>query len=121
MIDSLYQQKLDELVPLAADTIVWLDLPLHVTMGRLARRTASRYVHRTELWNGNRETLRNVLWGRDSLFAWAIARHREYRRTLPAAFAQPAYRGKDVIRLRSDRDVRAWLDRVSRARAAGAA
>ncbi len=121
VIDSLYQQKLDELVPLAADTIVWLDLPLHVTMGRLARRTATRYVHRTELWNGNRETLRNVLWGRDSLFAWAIARHREYRRTLPAAFAQPAYRGKDVIRLRSDRDVRAWLDRVSRARAAGAA
>jgi adenylate kinase family enzyme len=120
VIDSVYQQKLGEMVPLAADTVVWIDLPLHVTLGRLARRTASRYVRRTELWNGNRETLRGVLWGRDSLFAWAIARHREYRRTLPAAFAGPAYRDKDVIRLRSEGDVRAWLDRVSRPRAAGA-
>jgi adenylate kinase family enzyme len=121
VIDSLYQQKLGDMVLLAADTIVWLDLPLHVTMGRLARRTGSRYVRRTELWNGNRETLRGVLWGRESLFAWAIARHREYRRTLPPKFAGAAYRDTDVIRLRTERDVHAWLDRVSRPRADGAA
>jgi adenylate kinase family enzyme len=113
VIDSWYHQKLGELVPRAADTVVWLDLPLHVTLRRLARRTAGRYIHRTELWNGNRETLRGVLWGRDSLFAWAIDRHRLYRRELPPMFAQPAYRGIDVLRLCSDRDVREWLARVS--------
>ena len=115
VIDSLYQQKLDELVPLAADTIVWLDLPLHVTMGRLARRTATRYVRRTELWNGNRETLRSVLWGRDSLFALG---DRPPPR-VPADAARgvrPARlpgQGRDPPALRPRRRAR-WLDRVSR-------
>ena len=108
-------------MPLAADTIVWLDLPLHVTMGRLARRTATATSTAPSSGTATARPCGTCCWGRDSLFAWAIARHREYRRTLPAAFAQPAYRDKDVIRLRSERDVRAWLDRVSRARAAGAA
>jgi len=45
----------------AADTIVWIDLPRRVVMGRLVRRTIGRVVSRKELWNGNRESFRDAI------------------------------------------------------------
>ncbi len=113
VIDSYYAFRLGDLIPEAADTIVWLDPPLPAMLSRLARRTAIRYVRRTELWNGNRETLRGVLWGRESLIWWAVARHGEYRRTLPAHFASPVYADTAIVRLRTPDEVEEWLRRVS--------
>ena len=37
-----------------ADTVVWLDYPLPLIMGRLLRRTVRRIVTQEELWRGNR-------------------------------------------------------------------
>ena len=112
VIDSYYAFRLGDMIPEAADTIVWLDPPLRTMLRRLARRTAVRYVRRTELWNGNRETLRGVLWGRESLIWWAVARHREYRRTLPGHLAAPVYADTAVVRLRTPGEVDEWLRRV---------
>ena len=75
VVDGTYQRKLGTLVLDAADTVVWLDLPIHVWLRRLARRTIRRMARREELWNANRETLRNAFWGRDSLFVWALRTH----------------------------------------------
>ncbi len=44
-------------------------------------RTLSR---RTELWKGNRETIRNAILIRDNLFSWAVRSHMRKRRELPA-------------------------------------
>ena len=44
-----------------ADTVVWFDLPYATVMVRTIRRTVRRSVTRQELWNGNREPLRNFL------------------------------------------------------------
>jgi hypothetical protein len=97
------------MVPQAADTIVWLDLPLRVTVPRMLRRSARRLWRHTELWNGNRESLASVLGGRDSLIYWGIKGNREYRQKLPVEFAGAQYAGKLVVRLRSPREVRSWL------------
>jgi adenylate kinase family enzyme len=112
VIDGGYGAKLGDLVPRAADTIVWLDLPLPLILRRLAVRSAGRLARRTELWNGNRESLRGVLWGRESLIWWAVGRHREYRATLPELLARPEYDQTTVVRLRTPSQVRAWLERV---------
>jgi hypothetical protein len=56
-----YFGKLGPLVFERADTAVLLDLPLRVVFPRALWRTASRLVLRTEMWNGNRERLGNVL------------------------------------------------------------
>ena len=104
VIDGTYLRKLGPLVLDAADTIVWLDLPLRVWVPRLLRRTARRVTGRETLWNDNRETLRGAFWGRYSLFGYALRMHFERRRRWPQDLA--AYH---VVRLRSARQVEDWL------------
>jgi adenylate kinase family enzyme len=108
VIDGTYQRKLGRLVLDAADTIVWLDLPLWVWVPRLLRRTGRRLTGRERLWNDNRETLRDAFGGRESLFGYALRTHFQRRRDWPAEFAD-----HPVVRLRSVADVERWLDDVS--------
>lgn len=68
VIDGNYDSKLGDTVLAAADTIVWLDLPLWVFYPRLVRRTMHRLRHSVELWNGNRETWRDQFASRESIF-----------------------------------------------------
>jgi adenylate kinase family enzyme len=104
IVDGNYESKIGRLVLERAEVIVWLDLPLRTKLAQLARRTARRLWHDEELWNGNRESFKDVFYGFDGLFAWAIRTHYSYRRTWPELF-----RGQRVIRLRSRREVNAWL------------
>ena len=77
---------------------------------RLVRRTHARKKHGTELWHGNREgawreSVRYLIWP-------AFTRGFENRRKLPALFARhPNVR---VHRLRSERDVRSFVDEMQR-------
>jgi hypothetical protein len=106
VIDGTYQRKIGNLVLDAADTIVWLDLPMHVWFPRLVVRTARRYTGREQLWNGNRETLRGVFWGKESLFGYALRSHFRRRREFPSRLA-----GYPVVRLRTPGEVDAFLHR----------
>jgi adenylate kinase family enzyme len=109
VIDGAYRGKLGNLVLESADLVVWLDLPLRVWLPRLLRRTARRIVRREELWNGNRETLRNVLFSRDSLILFAFRQHLRRRRIYAAELAPYT-----VVRLRSRREVEQWLATVAK-------
>ena len=106
VIDGNYEAKLGDLVLAEADTIVWLDPPFRVKAGRLWRRTATRIRDDVELWSGNKETWRNVLWGRDALFWWMVRGHFRHRREWPARFAGDPR----LVRLRSDHEAREWLE-----------
>ena len=109
VIDGTYRSKLGMLVFDAADTIVWLDLPIRVWLPRLLRRTGRRLTGRERLWNDNRETLRGAFGGRESLFGYALRMHFARRRDWPAELA-----GHPVVRLRSTADVERWLAGVPR-------
>jgi adenylate kinase family enzyme len=108
VIDGEYLRKLGTRVLDAADTVVWLDLPMRVWAWRLLRRTIRRLRGREALWNGNRESLRGAFWGRDSLFGYAIRQHRLRRRTWPVELARFA-----VVRLRSPAAIEQWLASAS--------
>ena len=109
VIDGNYEAKLGETLIGAADTIVWLDLPLALKLRRVARRTSTRIRDDVELWNGNKENWRNALWGRESLFAWMIRGHFRQRREWPRLYgADPRF-----VRLRSVAEARRWLDAQS--------
>ncbi|MBW8871708.1 MAG: AAA family ATPase, partial [Leifsonia sp.] len=63
-----------------ADLLVWLDLPYaRVTFPRVLRRTLSRRLHRTRLWNGNQEPpLRTFFTDPEHIVRWSIASRRLY-------------------------------------------
>jgi adenylate kinase family enzyme len=110
VIDGSYQSKLGDLVLRNADVVVWLDLPMHVWLPRLVRRTFRRVVRRERLWNGNRESLRTALFSRDSILVWALRWYRPRRRRYPARL-----RRFNLVRLRSQREVEQFLSSASRA------
>ena len=107
VIDGAYRGKLGHLVLDGADTIVWLDLPRSVWLPRLVLRTIRRITFREELWNGNRESLRGILFGPDPLVAYALHAAPRRRQRYPRELAR--YR---VARLRSQREVDAFLRSV---------
>ena len=104
VVDGNYDSKLGTLLHDRAELIVWLDFPLKTKLWRLGQRTAQRWLRNEELWNGNRETLKDAFWGIDALFPWAVRSHFRQRRSWPQQLA-----GRPLIRLRSPREVEAWL------------
>jgi adenylate kinase family enzyme len=108
VVDGNYRSKLGTLVLDHADTVVWLDLPLNVTMRRLLTRTARRVRTREELWGTNVDTWRGAFLSRDSLFWWQLKTHFRWRHRLPETLA--AY---SLVRLRSAREVERYVQGAS--------
>jgi adenylate kinase family enzyme len=108
VIDGSYRGKLGDLVLECADTVVWLDLPRRVWLPRLVSRTLRRVVLREELWNGNRESLRGVFSGTDSLIRYALRNEPRRRQRYPRELAR--FR---VARLRSQAEVDAFVRSAS--------
>ena len=97
-----------------ADTIIWLDYALPLIFSRITWRTTSRLITRTELWNGNRERLRSV-FSRDSIILWSLTTWGKNRRRYHQQFAQPDFGHLRLIRLRSPRETRRWLQSLAAA------
>jgi adenylate kinase family enzyme len=114
VIDGNYTRKIGDLVVEHADTLIWLDLPLHVALRRLWRRTWGRILRREELWSGNRESVRNAFLVRDSLFAWTIKMHGQQADEVPEQIARNPH--LDVVRLRSPAEVERFLEAVAAGR-----
>jgi adenylate kinase family enzyme len=98
-----------------ADTVVWLDLPRRMVMRQVTARTLRRTVRREELWNGNREPLRN-LWAWDperSVIRWSWTQHgkyqERYRSAMVSATTSPALAHLDFVRLGSHAEAERWL------------
>lgn len=108
VIDGSYASKIGTLVLDAADTIVWLDLPTRVWLWRLLCRTHRRVRGRERLWNDNEESWLTALWGRESLFGYALTQQPKRRREYPVRYA-----GYPLVRLRRQRDVDRWMTDVT--------
>ena len=92
-----------------ADTLIWLDYPAWLVFGRLLRRTLRRGLTRQELWNGNRETLRQV-FSRESMLVWFFRTHWRRRREMPGKLA--GYPHLKVLRFRRPAEAAAWVNRL---------
>ncbi len=92
-----------------ADTIVWLDYPLWLTLWRLFRRAIQRIVSQEDLWgSGNRETWHGQFFSRDSLFLYAIKSRRKHQQ-YPSLVNQPEYSHLTLVHLQSPHETETWL------------
>ncbi|MDX1469010.1 MAG: AAA family ATPase [Acidimicrobiia bacterium] len=104
-----------ELIWPLADTVVWLDPPRRVVMGRVIGRTLRRVLTREVLWNGNREPWTN-LYSRDpykNIIVWAWTRFDHVRAKYEECLADGTWAHADVYRLRTEPEVRRLLDSLA--------
>lgn len=98
-----------------ADTIVWLDYPLGVSLWRLAkrarRRTSALKAQAAE--TGRTRRLPRQLLAAAKGVLTALRSHAGQRREYPRLFAEPANQHLAVVRLRSPRATRQWFARVT--------
>ena len=85
--------------------VVYLDLPFHIVLYRIIRRSLLRGIKNEELWHGNKETLWKHLFTRDSMILWTIKRFSMNRKRYTELFEKPEYLHIKFVRLCSDKEV----------------
>lgn len=115
VVDGNYYSDIGDITWERADTVVWMDTPRLVATGRVMKRTFGRILLRKELWNGNRERLREAL-SRDperSIIVWAWARHNKYTDRYAAAMHDERWQQIRFERVRSPQEASELLRSVA--------
>jgi adenylate kinase family enzyme len=84
-----------------AAAIVWLDLPFHVVMAQVIKRTLDRCLTGREMWNSNRASFRRGFFSRDSIIWWATKTWKKKRRLYSTLLYAPEWAHLDIFRVRS--------------------
>ncbi|ROR90944.1 hypothetical protein [Nocardioides aurantiacus] len=107
VIDGNYWSKIGPLVWDKADTVIWVSPPrwraITQSISRIIRRAATRQ----ELWNGNRESWRGLMFwrGEDSILWWAWTAYGRTQHRYAQAMRDPEWANLTFHRLRTRRDV----------------
>lgn len=108
------KKSVRDLVWPRADTIIWLDYPLSVSLWRLAQRAIWRT---SEIRKSTKEKKTQTGFSKQMFSAAkgvlrALRSHRGQRREYPKLFAKPENQHLAVLRLRSPNATKRWLDTV---------
>jgi energy-coupling factor transporter ATP-binding protein EcfA2 len=98
-----------------ADTVIWLDYSVYVSLCRLAKRARTRTsaLSARAAQTGRRNGLPKQMLAAARGVLTALKSHRGQRREYPRMLAHPANRHLAVARLRSPRATREWMARVT--------
>ena len=114
VVEGNYSRSRDIFWP-RVELMVWLDLPLRTACWRVFLRTLRRVRSKDQLlWGVQRETVRNALLTWDGLVLWNLRVYRRRHRTYTGLMRDANARGTEAVRLRSQREVDAWLDEFER-------
>ena len=114
IVDGTYLDRIGDVVWRRATTVVWLDYPRRTLLRRVVVRSLRRIVTRQRLWYGNTERWSD-LWRPDHPIRYVWIRTAQRRRQIEAlCAASPAAGGSppDVVRHRSPRDTRRWIEEL---------
>ncbi len=113
VVDGNYGRVSDDLRR-RADLVIWLDLPFRTTFPRVVSRTFRRLIRGEACCNGNRESVREAFFSRQSVLWWAIKMHLRTRRKLEDELATTPH-----VRLRSAQEAAAFLENSMARRPSG--
>jgi hypothetical protein len=111
VIAGNYGKARDLLWP-RADTLIWLDLPLRQVLWRSTARAFLHWRTGEPICNGNRQTLAQIVNGRNSLLGYTLRTFHARRREWPQLLGLPQHAAAAQIRLRSQAEIAAWRSTV---------
>lgn len=118
IVDGNYRSQIGTLVWERADTVVWVNPSGWTVMWRSLSRTLRRSITREELWSGNRENWRGLMFwrGEDSILWWAWTSYARVQERYETAMREPQYRYLTFYRLRTSKEVDDFLEALDRDR-----
>jgi adenylate kinase family enzyme len=98
-----------------ADTIIWLDYSLAVSLWRLGKRAVWRTstLQKQAAESGEKKGVLKKMFAAGKGVLTALRSHRGQRKEYPLLFARPENQHLAVARLRSPRETQQWLRRVT--------
>ena len=123
VVGGNYTGRLQGAVWERAEMVVWLDLPLRVTVLRQITRSWRRWRTREVLWGTNTERFwpQLAIWDPNSLIGYSLRARPRFHRTMLDAMTDPRWRHLRFVRLTSQREVDRFLAATIAQHAAGAA
>ncbi|MAU11351.1 MAG: adenylate kinase [Anaerolineaceae bacterium] len=113
VVDGNYS-RVRHIVWPAAETIIWLDYSLPIIYWRLWKRTLRRTLGREQLWEAqNVERFWVQFVTKDSLFLWALKKHKERRILYPQVLGQPEHAHLQVLHFHHPSQTRDWLTHLT--------
>ena len=114
VVSGNYTGRLNGAVWERAELIVWLDLPLHVTIPRQLTRSWRRWRTHEVLWGTNTERFwpQLAVWDPTSLVGYSLRARPRFQRTMVEAMADPRYAHARWVRLTSQRQADRFLAAV---------
>ena len=85
--------------------VVYLDLPFHIVLYRIIKRSLIRGFKNEELWAGNKETVLKHLFTRDSMILWTMKTFFTNRKRFAINSKNPEYSHIKFVRLRSKKEI----------------
>ncbi|RPG45672.1 MAG: adenylate kinase [Gammaproteobacteria bacterium TMED134] len=89
--------------------VVYLDLPFHIVLYRVVKRSFLRGITKEELWHGNRETVWKHFFTSDSMILWTLRTFHKNRKKYTELFAREEYAHIKFVRLRNKREVESFI------------
>lgn len=107
VVGGNYTGRLDGALWDRAELVVWLDLPLHVTVPRQLLRSWRRWRSNELLWGTNYERFwpQLAIWNPTSLIGYSLRARPRFHRTMIAAMSDPRWAHVRFVRLTSQREV----------------
>ena len=92
-----------------ADTIIWLDYPLHLSLWRALKRAARLWWTQEPVCNGNYETISNF-FSKNGIFFWVFKSHKSRKKQMPTFMKDPKYKHINFVRMRSPKEIKQWFE-----------